>query len=146
MSADAPGGTPDALARDGAPDALPKATGRARDLVRTRRGTYTAPETGRHHHLGSAPERQPLLDEGGAAYVETSAVQLAERTVTQLGQQADRLRAAMAAASADLDFERAAALRDDLAAVEAEVERRAQAPSAGTSTVTGNGASGGPTT
>ncbi len=96
----------------------------ARDLVRKRRGDYRAPETGRHHHIGAAPERQPLLDEDGATYVEAAPVQLAQRTAVQLGQQRDRLRTAMAAAAEALDFERAAALRDDLAAVEAELARR----------------------
>lgn len=97
----------------------------ARDLVRKRRGSYRAPETGRHHHIGAAPERQPLLGEDGPAeYVETAAVQLAERTVAQLDQQAVRLRRRMAAAADDLDFELAARTRDDLAAVEAELARR----------------------
>jgi len=97
----------------------------ARDLVRRRRGTYKAPETGRHHHIGAAPERQPLLGEDGTSeYVETAAVQLAERTAAQLVVQRDRLAARMAAAAAELDFERAARLRDGLAAVEAELARR----------------------
>ena len=97
----------------------------ARDLVRKRRGAYRAPETGRHHHIGAAPERQPLLGEDGPAeYVETAAVQLAERTVVQLRQQAARLRTRMATAADDLDFELAARLRDDLGAVEGELARR----------------------
>ena len=97
----------------------------ARDLVRKRRGDYRAPETGRHHHIGAAPERQPLLGEDGAEYVETSAVQLAERTVKQLEQQRDRCTQRMAAAAADLDFEEAARQRDALTAVTAELARRA---------------------
>lgn len=97
----------------------------ARDLVRKRRGIYKAPETGRHHHIGAAPERQPQLgDEGAAQYVETAAVQLAERTVAQLQAQRERVRTAMAAAAGELDYERAAQLRDALAAVDAELERR----------------------
>ena len=97
----------------------------ARDLVRKRRGVYTAPETGRHHHLGGAPERMPLHDEDGARYTETTAVQLASRTVPQLRVQREQLAEAMAEASAALDFERAAAVRDDLARVDAELARRA---------------------
>jgi excinuclease UvrABC helicase subunit UvrB len=96
----------------------------ARDLVRRRRGSYKAPETGRHHHIGAAPEKQPLLGEHGSEYVETAAVQLAERTVAQLEQQRDRTRARMAAAAEALDYETAARLRDALLAVDAELDRR----------------------
>ena len=101
----------------------------ARDLVRKRRGVYTAPETGRHHHLGGAPAQMPLHDsarpDDGARYTETTVVQLASRTVPQLRAQRDRLVHDMADASAALDFERAAAVRDDLARVDAELARRA---------------------
>lgn len=103
---------------------VPPSSGRARDLVRKRSGTYRAPETGRHHHIGAAPERQPMLDENGSAYVETAAVQLAQRTVTQLTTQQERLVEAMARAAEQLDYERAASLRDDLAAVDTELSRR----------------------
>jgi len=96
----------------------------ARDLVRKRRGDYRAPETGRHHHIGAAPELQPLLGEDGSEYVETAAVQLAERTVAQLEQQRGRTRSRMEQAAGELDFERAARLRDALAAVEGELLRR----------------------
>ena len=96
----------------------------ARDLVRRRRGDYRAPETGRHHHIGAAPALQPLLGEDGANYVETAAVQLADRTVGQLEQQRDRTRTAMERAAAALDFEAAGRLRDALAAVEGELVRR----------------------
>lgn len=97
----------------------------ARDLVRKRRGVYTAPETGRHHHLGGAPEKMPLHDDDGARYTETTAVQLASRTVPQLQAQHVRLTVDMEQASAALDFERAAAVRDDLARVDGELSRRA---------------------
>lgn len=102
----------------------------SRDLVRKRRRDYRAPETGRHHHIGAAPERQPVLgedgpaDEEGARYVETAAVQLTQRTVAQLRRQLDRTRARMGEAAQALDFERAAQLRDALVAVEAELGRR----------------------
>ena len=96
----------------------------ARDLVRKRSRTYRAPDTGRHHHIGAAPERQPVLGESGTSFSGTSPVQLAARTVAQLQAQAERVRAAMAAAAEDLRFEDAAALRDDLTRVEAELARR----------------------
>lgn len=97
----------------------------ARDLVRKRSRSYRAPETGRHHHIGAAPELQPVLGDDGSSYVGTSQVQLAARTVAQLEQQAARLRTGMAEAAQDLRFEDAAALRDDLTRVEAELARRA---------------------
>ncbi|HWG95386.1 MAG TPA: UvrB/UvrC motif-containing protein [Mycobacteriales bacterium] len=96
----------------------------ARDLVRKRRGTYKAPDTGRHHHLGGAPQTMPVHDDDGVRGTETTAVQLASRTVPQLQAQRERLAAAMAEASAALDFERAAAVRDDLVRVDAELARR----------------------
>ncbi len=99
---------------------------RARDLVRRRSGTYRAPETGRHHHIGAAPERQPVLGEAGSAggYVEVAAVQLAGRTLVQLRRQRERHARLMQRAAADLDFEEAARQRDAVAAVDAELERR----------------------
>ena len=97
---------------------------RARDLVRTRRGDYRAPETGRHHHLGTAPARQPLFEDGGSSYVETAAVQLAERTVGQLQEQRTRSLVAMQQAAGALEFELAAGERDAVAAIDAELARR----------------------
>lgn len=93
----------------------------ARDLVRRRRGDYRAPDTGRHHHLGAAPEAQPVL---GAGSTETSLVQLAERTPGQLVALRERYAERMAAASAALAFEEAGAARDALSAVAAELARR----------------------
>ena len=97
----------------------------ARDLVRKRSGSYRRDETGRHHHIGAAPERQPLLTDEGATLIGTSAVQLASRTVAQLEQQRERTRRQMDRAAQDLRFEDAARLRDELAAVDGELERRA---------------------
>lgn len=97
----------------------------ARDLVRKRARTYRQDQTGRHHHIGAAPERQPLLTEEGAVLIGTSAVQLASRTVAQLQQQRTQVQQQMERAAADLRFEDAARLRDDLATVDAELERRA---------------------
>lgn len=96
----------------------------ARDLVRKRSRTYKQDETGRHHHIGAAPERQPMLTDEGATLIGTSAVQLASRTTAQLEQQRERTRQLMAGAAAELRFEDAARLRDDLAALDSELERR----------------------
>jgi excinuclease UvrABC helicase subunit UvrB len=100
----------------------PKPT--ARDLVRKRSRSYRRDETGRHHHIGAAPDLQPVLGDDGMQYVGTSPVQLASRTVAQLQSQRALLDRQMAEAAAALEFERAAALRDDLAAVDAELARR----------------------
>ena len=97
----------------------------ARDLVRKRSRSYSRDETGRHHHIGAAPDLQPMLGEGGSEYVTTSDVQLAQRTVAQLELQQARLARDMAGAAEDLRFEDAARLRDDLTRVEAELARRA---------------------
>ena len=53
-----------------------------------------------------------------------AAVQLAERTVPQLRSQRDRTCERMAQAAAELDFETAARLRDALAAIDGELDRR----------------------
>jgi excinuclease UvrABC nuclease subunit len=74
--------------------------------------------------MGAAPEEQPLLTDQGATRIGTSAVQLASRTVPQLRRQRERIADAMAEAAAELRFEDAARLRDDLSAVDAELERR----------------------
>ncbi len=98
----------------------------ARELVRRRSGTYRAPETGRHHHIGAAPQRQPVLGDapGAGGYVEVAAVQLAGRTVVQLRRQRERHARLMQQSAADLDFEEAARQRDAASAVDAELERR----------------------
>ena len=96
----------------------------ARDLVRKRSQTYSRDETGRHHHIGAAPELQPLLGEDGTQYVVTSDVQLASRTVAQLEQQRDRTEREMACAADDLRFEDAVRLRDDLSRLTVELARR----------------------
>lgn len=96
----------------------------ARELVRRRSGSYARPETGRHHHIGAAPEQQPVLGEDGPGYVRTSDVQLAGRTTAQLDAERARLGQQMARASREFDFEHAAALRDDLTRIDAELARR----------------------
>lgn len=112
-------------AGDDAGDDTGDARPSARDLVRRRSRSYRRDETGRHHHIGSAPDLQPVLGEdGSSSYVGTSDVQLSSRTPTQLQSQRERLAAQMADAAADLRFEQAAALRDDLDRVDAELARR----------------------
>ena len=101
----------------------------ARELVRRRARSYVRPETGRHHHIGAAPELQPLLGEDGTHYVVTSDVQLASRTVAQLEQQRDRTEREMASAADDLRFEDAGRLRDDLSRLTVELARREGAAS-----------------
>lgn len=103
----------------------------ARELVRRRSRSYAQDETGRHHHIGAAPELQPVLGEDGVQYVGTSDVQLAARTVVQLEQQRARLDREMAAAAQDLRFEDAARLRDDLSRVTVELARRREEPDLG---------------
>lgn len=96
----------------------------ARDLVRTRARSYRAPETGRRHHIGAAPETVPVHGEDGVATARTTSWQLADRTVHQLEDLRARVGREMTVVAAELDFERAAALRDELAAVDAELARR----------------------
>lgn len=86
---------------------------------------YRAAETGRQHHLGSPPPRQPVLADDGTGWTAAAAPRLRELHDAELAGLAERLRAAMAAASARLAFEEAAGLREELRAVEAERARRA---------------------
>ena len=106
---------------------VPPASGRARELVGRRR-QRKAPETGRVHHLGAAPAVMPVLADDGTplpvASTRTATVQLASRTRWELDRLAAELDAEMAEAAAALDFERAGRLRDDLARVRAELDRR----------------------
>ncbi len=120
-------------------DELPAGSGRARDLVGRRR-QRRVPETGRVHHLGAAPAVMPVLGgDGSSATAETAdspappetgstrtaAVQLASRTQWELQRLLADIGTEMAAAAAALDFEAAARLRDELARVQAEMDRRA---------------------
>ena len=104
--------------------AAPEEKPTARDLVRKRTRSYRRDETGRHHHIGAAPDLQPVLDEQGMKYVQTSDVQLAARTLAQLAEQRARVEGQMTAAAADLRFEDAGRLRDDLTRLDAERSRR----------------------
>lgn len=96
----------------------------ARDLVRKRSRTYAAPDTGRMHHIGGAPEVVPVHTEDGVAAARATSWQLADRTLVQLTAQRTRTAREMAEAAQALDFERAGRLRDELAAVDAELARR----------------------
>ena len=101
----------------------------ARDLVRRRSRTYAAPDTGRMHHIGGAPDAVPVHTEDGVAVARTTSWQLADRTPVQLTAQRSSTEREMAEAARVLDFERAGRLRDDLVAVDAELARRAAAGS-----------------
>ncbi|HEX8079432.1 MAG TPA: UvrB/UvrC motif-containing protein [Jatrophihabitans sp.] len=113
-----------------AEDRLPAGSGRARDLVGRRRPRKAA-DTGRVHHLGAAPALMPVLNSDGACTTETAtrtaAVQLASRTRWELDRLVEDISAEMAGASAALDFELAGRLRDELARVRAELDRRGSA-------------------
>lgn len=99
----------------------------ARDLVRKRSRTYEAPDTGRMHHIGGAPESVPVHTDDGVAIARATSWQLADRTPAQLALQRERTAREMAAAAEALDFERAGGLRDELSAVDAELVRRGEA-------------------
>ena len=102
----------------------PATPGRARELVGRRRPRKAA-ETGRVHHLGAAPPVMPVLGSDGTdAETRTAAVQLAARTRWELDRLAAELDGQMTAAAAALDFEQAGRLRDELARVRAELDRR----------------------
>lgn len=106
-------------------DQTPRVDGRELSRRRSTRRRY--PDTGRRHHLGAAPPRMPVYGPDGSivATTRTSAHQLASLTVLQLDRLGDTLRTEMAGAAAALDFELAAGVRDELAAVTAERARRA---------------------
>ncbi|MCW2607111.1 MAG: hypothetical protein JWO60_1804 [Frankiales bacterium] len=96
----------------------------ARDLVRTRSRSYRAGDTGRRHHIGAAPEAVPVHTDDGVAVARATSWQLADRTVSQLRAQQEQTERGMARAAEELDFERAGRLRDELAAVREELQRR----------------------
>lgn len=107
------------------PAADPVAHPSARDLVRGHRRAGRVPDTGRRHHIGSAPEVVPLHTPTGVELTRVTAWQLADRTPAQLAAQRTATAERMRRAAEELDFETAARRRDDLAAVEAELSRRA---------------------
>ena len=96
----------------------------ARDLVRKRARSYRGPDTGRMHHIGAAPDEVPVHTREGVTTARTTAWQLADRTPVQLTAMREGVADDMARAVAELDFERAARLRDELVAVDAELARR----------------------
>ena len=103
----------------------PARTSRARDLSRARRPRPRAAETGRRHHIGDAPAVMSVLrPDGTVGTTRTAPIQLADRNDAQLAQLGEELGADMARAAAETDFEEAAHLRDEVAAVRAEQARR----------------------
>lgn len=97
----------------------------ARDLVRKRSRSYKAPDGARMHHIGAAPELVPVHTDEGVRLTRTTPWQLADRSDTQLALlHADLVREREQAAT-DLDFEEAARLQVEVAAVEGEQQRRA---------------------
>lgn len=98
---------------------------RGRDLSRGRRRRPPPVDTGRQHHMGGPPPAQPVLDAGGVRWTETGPTRLRQLTDRQLHGLAADLRGRMSAASEALQFEAAAALREQVALVEAEQSRRA---------------------
>ena len=76
------------------------------------------------HHIGAAPDVVPVHTEDGVRTGRTTSWQLADRTVCQLEALRAQVGGEMATAAAALDFETAAVLRDELAAVDAELTRR----------------------
>ena len=103
----------------------PATSGRARDLSRARRPRPKARETGRRHHIGDAPAVMSVLrPDGSVGTTRTSPVQLADRNDAQLARLGEDLAQDMARAAAAMEFEEAAHLRDEVAAVRTEQERR----------------------
>jgi hypothetical protein len=111
---------------DSSPDpAIPAGSGTARELSQVRKKRPKAAETGRMHHMGAAPAVMPVwLPDGTITTTRTSPSQLADRTVLQLGRLKDRLTREMTAAATAMDYEQAARLRDEVAAVDTELKRR----------------------
>ncbi len=113
--------------------AVPPGSGRARELARggPRRRRTAVPlgiDTGRRHHIGDAPAVLSVLrPDGSVGTTRTSPVQLRDRNDTQLIELAAALEREMHDAARDADYERAAHLRDELAAARHELERRSAA-------------------
>ena len=112
------------------PEQVPRAAAgaRARDLVRGPRRPRRPDRSGRQHHLGAAPADMPVLGGDGPAagrMTRTTRVQLADRTLHDLGDLERVVRADMERAAAALDFESASWHRDELDRVRAEITRRA---------------------
>ena len=102
------------------------ANGRGRELSRRRTKRTALPDTGRRHHIGAAPSQLTALREDGVVVVtRTSPVQLADQTVAQLDRLAAHIESQMSAASAALEFEKAADHREEALAVRRELQRRA---------------------
>jgi UvrB/uvrC motif len=107
----------------------PSPSGRARELSRKRTTRPLLPDTGRRHHIGAAPaELSVLRDDGSVVTTRTAAVQLADQTDAQLARLGAKIEREMQQAADALDFEHAAWLREEVAAVRRELARRAAPP------------------
>jgi len=96
---------------------LAGSAGRGRELSRRRARRAALPETGRRHHIGAAPQQLVVRREDGSVDLTwTAPIQLADQTDAQLVALAERIESEMSLAAADLDFERAAHLREEAAA------------------------------
>ncbi len=103
--------------------------GRARELTRRPSPRPVTHDTGRRHHIGSAPPVLAVLrPDGTTGITRTAPVQLIDQPAAALDRLAAELAQEMAAAADVLDFEGAAHLRDEIRAVQDEVARRGEAP------------------
>ena len=96
----------------------------ARDLVRKRSQSYGARDGSRMHHIGAAPDLVPVHTDDGLRLTRTTPWQLADRSPAQLLVLHAELVREREQAAADLDFEEAARLQDEVLAVEAEQRAR----------------------
>ena len=102
---------------------------RADELSRRRRTRAVVQDTGRQHHLGGPPPVAPVHGpDGEVDWTDAAPVRVRQLHDGALAALHERLWVAMAAAAADARYEEAAHLRDRLAVVSAEVDRRAGGP------------------
>jgi hypothetical protein len=121
------------MADDETPQRIPEVrTGRARELSRGSVKRPAPPDTGRRHHIGAAPAELVMLGvlgadgaDGVTRTTRTAPIQLADLNDSQLRTLATRIESEMARAADALDFELAAHLREEAAAVHRELDRRA---------------------
>ena len=82
-------------------------------------------DTGRRHHIGEVPAVITVIKpDGTIATTRTSALQLRDQTRDQLLTLAAAIESDMNRAAADLEFELAAHLRDELEAVRQALDNR----------------------
>lgn len=89
------------------------------------RTSRKAADTGRRHHIGAVPEFMPVWrPDGTIGRTRTTPAQLSDRSVPRLQALLAELEREMAHAAEELEFEQAGYLRDEVAAVRAELARR----------------------